>query len=195
MEEKLEGLLALVAANATNQPAQATPATATQPPPAGPEILSEIPSMLMPETHLVDFTSTYDTPSSSSKQSEQSVPQPQPVFAYPIFDNLQDAISKGFITLGQAGDAIELFRSRQSAFPFVVIPPNLSLDSLRRQRPFLFLAILCCGTEPSFKLQQHIELELRENLSRRVLVNGEKSLDLLQGILVYLTWYVATLPR
>ena len=195
MEEKLEGLLALVAANATSQPIQATPATATQSPPTAPEIPSEMPSMLMPDTHLMDFTSAYATPSSSSNQSEQSIPQHQSVFAYPIFDNLQDAISKGFITLGQAGNAIELFRSKQRAFPFVVISPNLSLDSLRRQRPFLFLAILCCGTEPDFKLQQHIELELRENLSRRILVNGEKSLDLLQGILVYLTWYVAALPR
>ncbi|PVH78621.1 hypothetical protein DL98DRAFT_421842 [Cadophora sp. DSE1049] len=185
MEEKLEGLLALMAANATNQPVKDSPVAATQTPPTAPEMSS----MLIPDTHLLNFTSAYATPSSSSNQSEQSLPQQHPVFAYPIFDNLQDAISKGFISLGQAGDAIEVFRSKQRAFPFVVIPPNMSLDSLRRQRPFLFLAILCCATEHNFKLQQHIELELRENLSRRILVNGEKTLDLLQGILVYLTWY------
>ncbi|KAH7393357.1 hypothetical protein BKA64DRAFT_84994 [Cadophora sp. MPI-SDFR-AT-0126] len=186
MEEKLEGLLALVTAKATNQPVKDTPAIATQTPlPTAPQM----PSLLIPDTSLIDFGSAYATPSSSSNQSEQSIPQELPVFAYPIFDNLQDAISKGFISLGQAGDAIELFRSKQKAFPFVVVPPNMSLDSLRRQRPFLLLAILCCGTEPNFKLQQHIELELREDLSKRILVKGEKSLDLLQGILVYLTWY------
>ncbi|KAH6715454.1 hypothetical protein DL95DRAFT_460915 [Leptodontidium sp. 2 PMI_412] len=188
MEEKLEGLLALVAANAANQsgvneaPAPA-PASATQPPP----VSHGLSTMSMPDTIITDFT--YDTPSSSSHQSEQSIPQQHPVFVYPIFDNLQDAISKGFISLSQAEDALRVYRSKQKAFPFVVLPPNISLDSLRRQRPFLFLAVICCATEHNYKLQQHIELELRENLSRRILVNGEKSLDLLQGILVYLTWY------
>ncbi|KAK0099941.1 hypothetical protein ONS95_013236 [Cadophora gregata] len=184
MEEKLEGLLALVAANATNQPAKETLATATQ-------LLTapEMSSILRPDTNLIDLNSAYATPSSLSNQSEQSIPQQQSMFVYPIFDNLQDAISKGFISLDQADYAFEVFRQRQRVFPFVVIPPNMTLDSLRRQRPFLFLAILCCATEHNFKLQQHIELELRENLSRRILVNGEKTLDLLQGVLVYLTWY------
>lgn len=187
MEEKLEGLLALVAANAANQsgvneaPAPA-PASATQPP----SVSHDLSTMSMPDTTITDFT--YATPSTSSNQSEQSIPQQHPVFVYPIFDNLQDAISKGFISLSQAEDALRVYRSKQKAFPFVVLPPNISLDSLRRQRPFLFLTVICCATEHNYKLQQHIELELRENLSRRILVNGEKSLDLLQGILVYLTW-------
>ncbi|KAL2068224.1 hypothetical protein VTL71DRAFT_16322 [Oculimacula yallundae] len=149
---------------------------------------SDTSSMLMPDSAITDFTSAYNTP--SSNQSEQNFPQHNPVFMYPIFDNLQDVVSKGFITLNQADDGLRNFRSKQCAFPFVVVPSNISIDSLRRERPFLFLAIMCCVAEYNSKLQKHIELELRENLSRRILINGEKSLDLLQGILVYLTWQV-----
>ncbi|KAH7321689.1 hypothetical protein BKA65DRAFT_86585 [Rhexocercosporidium sp. MPI-PUGE-AT-0058] len=186
MEEKLEGLLALVAANVSNQSVNEAPvpAPATQPASVSHEL-----SMLLPETNTPDLTSAYATPSSSSNQSELRVPQQHPAFVYPIFDNLQDPVSKGFISLTQADDALRTFRSKQNAFPFVVVPPNISIDSLRRQRPFLFLAMICCANEHNYKLQQHIELELRESLSRRILVNGEKSLDLLQGILIYLTWY------
>jgi hypothetical protein len=41
------------------------------------------------------------------------------------------------------------------------------------------------------KLQQSLEQELRSTLCSKVLLDGEKSLDLLQGLLVYLAWYAA----
>ncbi|XMA12295.1 hypothetical protein WAI453_005086 [Rhynchosporium graminicola] len=211
MEEKLESLLALVAANVANQSLNITPATPSpsciqehSPMPTDhvshqssnisatgskPLLNPELSCTLMPDSSITRFASAYDTPPSSSNPSEQSFPQQNAVIVYPIFDNLQDVISKGLIGLNEVEDALRLFRSKQNTFPFVVIPVNLSLDSLRRQRPSLFLAIMCCATEHNAKLQQHIELELKDNLSRRILVNGEKSLDLLQGILIYLTWY------
>ncbi|CZT50269.1 uncharacterized protein RSE6_11217 [Rhynchosporium secalis] len=210
MEEKLESLLALVAANVANQSLNITPATQSpsciqehSPMPTdhvshqssnisatGSKPLSnpELSCTLMPDSSITRFASAYDTPPSSSNPSEQSFPQQNAVIVYPIFDNLQDVISKGLIGLNEVEDALRLFRSKQNTFPFVVIPVNLSMDSLRRQRPSLFLAIMCCATEHNAKLLQHIELELKDNLSRRILVNGEKSLDLLQGILIYLTW-------
>ncbi|CZT11660.1 related to cercosporin resistance protein [Rhynchosporium agropyri] len=211
MEEKLGSLLALVAANVANQSLNITPATQSpsciqehSPMPTdhvshqssnisatGSKPLSnpELSCTLMPDSSITRFASAYDTPPSSSNPSEQSFPQQNAVIVCPIFDTFRDVISKGLIGLNEVEDALRLFRSKQNTFPFVVIPVNLSMDSLRRQRPFLFLAIMCCAKEHNAKLQQHIELELKDNLSRRILVNGEKSLDLLQGILIYLTWY------
>lgn len=188
MEEKLEGLLAILA---SNQAVKDTPVSAPLPPLP---ISQDNTSTVLSETHVIGLGTAYVTPSASSTQSDQSFPQQYPVFSYPVFDDFQDAISKGFITASQAEDSLRIFRSKASTFPFVVIPPKVSLDSLRRQRPFVFLAILCCATEYNSKLQLQLELELRENLSRRVLVSGEKSLDILQGVLVYITWY-AELPR
>lgn len=105
-------------------------------------------------------------------------------------DRLKDAISKGIIDYQDAKERIRDFRSKTRRCPFVVIPANMSLETLRRERPFLLLAILAFTTDHNARLQNRLKLELREVLSRRMVVDGEKSLDLLQGLMVYITWYV-----
>ena len=70
----------------------------------------------------------------------------------------------------------------------MLVRPGTSLNTIRRERPFLLLAILAFATQAKPKLQEQIELEVRESLSKRVVVNMEKSLDVLQGLLVYLAW-------
>lgn len=98
-------------------------------------------------------------------------------------------ISKSIITFDLAEEFLNDFKEKyQASFPFVVVPEHMSLDMLRRERPFLLLSVLTCAAQNQFKLQDALELELRESLGRKVHVLGEKSLDLLQGVLVYLAW-------
>ena len=112
---------------------------------------------------------------------------PLPAITY---DDFNDVISRGLLLFDQAEQSLRLFQTKASTFPFVVVPPEVSLTSLRREKPFLTLAILACALQGQKKLQNAIELEIRECLSRKVLIDGEKSLDLLQGLLVYLCWSV-----
>lgn len=122
------------------------------------------------------------------KLSQQSLNLPSfPL--YPSFDRLQDVISQGIIEFQVAEEYVRVFKTKAHTFPFVVIPPHMSLDALRRERPFLLLSILAYASDGNVRLQNQLELELRETLSRKIIVNCEKSLDLLQGLLVYLTWY------
>jgi len=113
-----------------------------------------------------------------------------PVFSLPylVFDDIQDVISKGIVTFDLAERSLQLFRTKACNFPFVVVSEQTSLDSLRRERPFLLHSILTFGAQSDLKLQRALELELRESLSKKVIVNGEKSMDLLQGVLIYLAW-------
>lgn len=64
----------------------------------------------------------------------------------------------------------------------------MNLDTLRRERPFFLLATLSFSAHKNEKIQDQLEIELRESLSRMVIVNCEKIIDILQGILVYLAW-------
>jgi hypothetical protein len=114
-----------------------------------------------------------------------------PIFALPFlaFDDIQDVISKGVVSLDRAQRSLDFFRTKASNFPFVYVPPDLSLDKIRREKPFLLHSILTCGAQSNLRLQTTLELELRESLSKKILIEGEKSMDLLQGLLVYLTWY------
>lgn len=170
MEEKINGIYSLLA---SNRPL-IEGATSPLPP-------SNLP---LPE------------PSSSSRSSSQISIQPSihPPFSttYQLpsvgFGQLQDVITKGLVTFEDAEDGLEFFRTQAHRFPFVIVSPQTTLDTLRREKPFLFLAILTFATQTRPKLQAELELELRESLSKRVIVNMEKSLDILQGLLVYLAW-------
>jgi hypothetical protein len=170
MEEKINGIYSLLASN--------RPLVEGTTPPLPPSTFS------LPE------------PSSSSRSSSQISLQPSihPPFSttYQLpsvgFGQLHDAVTKGLVTFEEAEDGLEFFRTQAHRFPFVIVSPRTTLDSLRREKPFLFLAILTFATQTRPKLQAELELELRESLSKRVVVNMEKSLDILQGLLVYLAW-------
>jgi hypothetical protein len=120
------------------------------------------------------------------------IPFKIPVVPFPnvVFDGVQDVISKGYVSYEQAEVSLQAFRSEAYNFPFVVVDPTIPIDILRRKRPFLLLSILMFAAQWSVPLQSKLEEELKESLGKRVIMNGEKSLDLLQGLLVYLNWQV-----
>lgn len=105
-------------------------------------------------------------------------------------DDVQDLISKRLLDIRESAESLLSFKTKACGFPFVIVPPQASLDIMCRQRPFLLLTILTWGAHETSKLQRTLDLEIREQLSGRVTVKGEKSMDLLQGILVYLWWSV-----
>jgi hypothetical protein len=94
------------------------------------------------------------------------------------------------LSLAEAQDLLNLYRERASSFPFVYIPPNATVPSLARTSPFLLLAILTSASIGDLPLYHQMNHEYRRILSSKVIVDGKKSLDYLQGILVYITWYV-----
>ena len=73
-------------------------------------------------------------------------------------------------------------------FSFVAIPPEATSDSLRTERPMLWKAILTAAYCLKPSRQEAMGLELVEEFSTRLLLKGEKSLDLLQSLLIYLAW-------
>ncbi|TAQ88277.1 hypothetical protein B7494_g3380 [Chlorociboria aeruginascens] len=176
MEQRLEGIVALLS-------------TGSQPRNASSSMTPLIPIPESMPSGLAPGCSSRVTP---SLPGTTRIPYQSSMFttSHLIFDDLQDVISRGIVDFTQAEDFVRLFRNNASNFPFVVIPSHVSLDSLRHQRPFLLLSILTTVSSYSnFKLQDILEEEVRESLSRRVIMNGEKSIDLLQGLLVYVAWY------
>lgn len=95
-------------------------------------------------------------------------------------------IEGGLISIGKAEELLEIYRDQSGKFPFVHIPHSLA--SIRREKPFLMLSILAMASRNNRKLQESLEHRLREELSQKVIMEGQKSMDLLQGLLVYLAW-------
>jgi hypothetical protein len=88
---------------------------------------------------------------------------------------------------------LKRFRSLSTYFPFVGLPENWTAQSLISSRPFLVFGILCATCRNNPLLHYRLDIEFKKALSDRVLVRGEASLDLLQGMLVYIAWWVPAL--
>lgn len=88
---------------------------------------------------------------------------------------------------------LEFRTSMARQFPFVVIPSNATPEGLRTERPMLWKAILTAASCFKPSRQEAIGQELIEELSKRLLLNGEKNLDLLQALLIHIAWSVTSL--
>lgn len=75
-------------------------------------------------------------------------------------------------------------------FPFVIISPSVTAQELREERPFLFLTVLAAASYENMPLQRRLGKEVKQAVSNRVIIGGEASLEIIQGILIYLAWYV-----
>ncbi|KAF2850515.1 hypothetical protein T440DRAFT_90408 [Plenodomus tracheiphilus IPT5] len=83
---------------------------------------------------------------------------------------------------------LETYRVMVDSFPFVPLPKDCSCQDLIHQRPILMLAVLTVSSHDSARLQTTLSRELRKVVMIRVM-NGDKSLDLLQGLLVFIAWH------
>ena len=103
---------------------------------------------------------------------------------------LQKLCSRGVLDCDKAQQLLWTFREMSFYFPFVALPLNATVESMSEECPFLLLAVLTVASSAEKSLQKSLDEELRNALSLEVVIDGEKSLDLLQGLLVYLAWCV-----
>lgn len=74
-------------------------------------------------------------------------------------------------------------------FPFVVIPAGTTPEALYQEKPFLYrmITMVACKNGPR---QREIAKSGRKYLAEHIVMNVENSLDLLQGLLVHIAWFV-----
>ena len=73
-------------------------------------------------------------------------------------------------------------------FPFVVIPEGTCARELGQSRPFLLKVILMAAFFHSVPGQTAMVKEIMDYLSEHMILGAEKTLDLLQGLLVFFGW-------
>jgi hypothetical protein len=86
------------------------------------------------------------------------------------------------------GHLLQRYRMMQHNFPFVVIPKAWDLHHMLISRPVLLLAVVSSSACYYPQIQQVLIKELKDMLTRRVMIGGENSLELLQAFLVHLAW-------
>lgn len=76
-----------------------------------------------------------------------------------------------------------------TAHPFVIIPPTMSAAALQETKPFLMSAIRMVASFRSLRSMRAQMYHLMKHVADRMLIRAERSLDLLQGLIVIIGWY------
>ena len=75
------------------------------------------------------------------------------------------------------------------AYPFVIIPKGVTSTDLQATRPFLMSCIRMVASFRSMKFMQGQMYRLMRHVAEHMLIQSERSLDLLSGIVVILGWH------
>ncbi|KAJ6013420.1 hypothetical protein N7540_008011 [Penicillium herquei] len=73
-------------------------------------------------------------------------------------------------------------------FPFVAIP-DIPPAKLYAESPFLFKTMVMVTSYRNRSFQHQLGTKLTEEVGKRLLVDGERSLDVLQGLLIHIAWF------
>lgn len=76
-------------------------------------------------------------------------------------------------------------------FPFAVLDPDETAESLRNKKPFLWKVIKCVASIRDRKRQEALGAEIMQDISSKMLLTAAwvpKSLELLQGLLLFAAW-------
>lgn len=104
--------------------------------------------------------------------------------------SIEDLDGKPQFNLKSAESLLHSFRSMIAQLPCVLVPQTATVPMLAATKPFLLLGILAAASG-SKTLQGHslYDAEFRKVLGLKFVAGGERSLDLLQGLLVYCIWW------
>lgn len=101
----------------------------------------------------------------------------------------RDVIDQGLLTIGAANMLLNEFRATLMPHcPFVIIPAQMTAETLRREKPFLLLTILTAALYDNMPLQRKMEKQVKKRISDCMIFDSPVSFEILQGLLVHLAW-------
>lgn len=79
-------------------------------------------------------------------------------------------------------------KTHAHVFPFVVVPEDLNEAQMRVNRPFLWKAVMLTTSSANAPRQIRMGDDLLSEIGQNCHVYGNTSLDMLQGLLLLITW-------
>ncbi|KAK6520088.1 hypothetical protein TWF506_000379 [Arthrobotrys conoides] len=110
---------------------------------------------------------------------------------YPQGSGDMDVIDRKLVTMELASRMFNHYNDNLAPhFPAVTFPTGTTAQDIRKQKPFLFLAILAASSaifDPD--LNRLLNKEVIRGIADRVIINGEKSLEIIQVLNIATLWY------
>jgi hypothetical protein len=66
----------------------------------------------------------------------------------------------------------------------------MTAERLRSENPFVYMTVLMAASYEDAGKQIMLGKKFLEHVVERLILRGEKTLDLLQSLLIYLSWFV-----
>ncbi|GFN10443.1 hypothetical protein AtubIFM55763_011452 [Aspergillus tubingensis] len=103
----------------------------------------------------------------------------------------RDVVGQGLISLEYANDLVAFFITELTAFaPIVVLPPDTTAYQLRCSKPVLFLSVIAAAAVSlDANLAAALNREMIRVYAERFFINGDKSLELVQALLLMIVFY------
>lgn len=164
------------------------PAKSSADPENGAEVLIDIHKHVFPDGIRADEQSDGELESTQYLSPEVNTSMLTPASSTSN-QNLSQTTTQTFLDGKESEKLLSCFQEMLPYFPFIIIPPETNEKSMSQEKPFLFLAMI---TAASFtyqpRLQTTLDAQFRAALSSEVIIGGRKSLEIIQGLLVYLAW-------
>lgn len=124
--------------------------------------------------------------------AQRKSPSAGPVPKKPQFmDTYVDVIDQGIVSIEVAIDMFDCYVEKMAIhMPAVIFSPETTAHEVRKEKPTLFLAILSAASGAKYPAMQSVlDREIMRIYAERIMIMGEKSLELVQALLVNTLWY------
>lgn len=95
----------------------------------------------------------------------------------------------GILAPDRVASYLSRYQKMCAYFPFAPIPEDASLEELTANQPFTLRSILVISSGDDKNLQRTLERSFRDRVLQTVMIDGERSIDLLLSLIIYLAWY------
>jgi len=122
--------------------------------------------------------------------SEQRGPALAPMLSNDSHSRFSDVVDRGIITADEASALFQRYTDRMAPhLPAVIFPSGTTIDDIRRFKPILFLALMSVASSETPATQRILVRDLMDIFANKIIIRGEKSLELVQSIMVSVIWY------
>ncbi|KAL2816419.1 hypothetical protein BDW59DRAFT_10034 [Aspergillus cavernicola] len=121
-------------------------------------------------------------------QSRPAVSDSRFSSASPVSSTLSSSVDTPPTEATPDDDILDSFRTNRLPFlPYIHIPPHVAAAEVKAGSPFLWRCLVTLHCNDTAR-RQKLHIEVKEVAAKALLVEGQRSLDLLQGILAYIGW-------
>lgn len=101
-----------------------------------------------------------------------------------------DIVDRGIITMERANVLWDRYNFQMAPhLPGCVFPRDMTVGELRKTKPVLFLAIMSAASSETPNVQRVIVKELMQVFADKVMITGQKSIEIVQALNISVIWY------